>query len=83
MTERLSSMSMADTPTLPILPSTTVVPANEYYANANYVSRNRTIGSVSFFSFIRVTKGQADVRSFVEHNPDCANKKKRDLNGFL
>ncbi|KAG0380112.1 alpha,alpha-trehalase nth1 [Mortierella sp. AD032] len=26
-------------------PSTTMVPANEYYANANYVSRNRTIGS--------------------------------------
>ncbi|KAG0296470.1 alpha,alpha-trehalase nth1 [Linnemannia gamsii] len=28
-------------------PSTVVVPANEYYANANYVSRNRTLGSSS------------------------------------
>ncbi|OAQ33094.1 glycoside hydrolase family 37 protein [Linnemannia elongata AG-77] len=38
---------MADTPRLPTPPCTTVVPANEYYANANYVSRNRTIGSSS------------------------------------
>ncbi|KAF9910601.1 alpha,alpha-trehalase nth1 [Linnemannia zychae] len=45
MTERPSSMKVIDIPQLPILPSTTVVPANEYYANANYVSRNRTIGS--------------------------------------
>ncbi|KAG0275764.1 alpha,alpha-trehalase nth1 [Linnemannia exigua] len=47
MTERPSSMKITDTPRLPILPSTTTVPANEYYANANYVSRNRTIGSSS------------------------------------
>lgn len=40
-------MKMADTPRLPTPPCTTVVPANEYYANANYVSRNRTIGSSS------------------------------------
>ncbi|KAF9155101.1 alpha,alpha-trehalase nth1 [Linnemannia schmuckeri] len=36
---------MTDTARLPVPPSTTVVPANEYYANANYVSRNRSIGS--------------------------------------
>ncbi|KAF9575463.1 alpha,alpha-trehalase nth1 [Mortierella alpina] len=28
-------------------PSATVVPANEYYANANYISRHRTFGSSS------------------------------------
>ncbi|KAI1306746.1 alpha,alpha-trehalase nth1 [Mortierella claussenii] len=47
VTEKLASIKMTDTPRLPIPPSTTVVPANEYYANANYtyVSRHRTLGS--------------------------------------
>ncbi|KAG9324898.1 hypothetical protein KVV02_003305 [Mortierella alpina] len=40
MTERLASAAMTADP-----PSTTVVPANEYYANANYISRHRTVGS--------------------------------------
>lgn len=72
-------MKMADTPRLPTPPCTTVVPANEYYANANYVSRNRTIGSVSFF-LCRVTKtGQPDVRLFV----DRVLCKKRRRRGFL
>ncbi|KAF9933438.1 alpha,alpha-trehalase nth1 [Linnemannia zychae] len=34
---------MTDTPRFSIPPSTTPVPASEYYANANYVSRNRTL----------------------------------------
>ncbi|KAF9540400.1 alpha,alpha-trehalase nth1 [Mortierella hygrophila] len=38
---------MADIPGLPMPPSTTVVPANEYYANANYVSRHRSISTSS------------------------------------
>ncbi|KAG9064192.1 alpha,alpha-trehalase nth1 [Linnemannia hyalina] len=38
---------MGDIPRLPMPPSTTVVPANEYYANANYISRHRSISSSS------------------------------------
>ncbi|KAF9141459.1 alpha,alpha-trehalase nth1 [Mortierella sp. GBA39] len=38
---------MADNPRLPIPPSTTVIPANEYYANANYISRHRSISIAS------------------------------------
>ncbi|KAF9349230.1 alpha,alpha-trehalase nth1 [Mortierella sp. AD094] len=45
MTEKPASIKMTDTLRMPPPPCTTVVPANEYYANANYVSRNRTLGS--------------------------------------
>lgn len=70
MTENPTTMNMGDTqrfasttssgrssPALRETPPPTggVVPANEYYANStNYVSRHRTIGSVSF-SLIRVS----------------------------
>ncbi|KAG0365481.1 neutral trehalase [Gamsiella multidivaricata] len=48
LTEKFTSMRMSDgTPGLPIPPSATSVPANEYYANANYVSRHRTLSSSS------------------------------------
>lgn len=44
VTEKPTHLKMND---MPIPPSTTTVPAHEYYANANYVSRHRTLGSVS------------------------------------
>lgn len=46
ITERPTTVKPAIRPTSPIH-SSTVVSANEYYSNANYVSRHRTLGSVS------------------------------------
>jgi len=48
-------------------PSATDMPANEYYANANYVSRHRTLGSVSrslliFFLFCRKEKRESPLQ---------------------
>ncbi|KAF9199552.1 alpha,alpha-trehalase nth1 [Haplosporangium sp. Z 27] len=45
MTARPASTKMASTQSIPQPPNHTVVPAVEYYANANYVSRHRTLGS--------------------------------------
>ncbi|KAF9318309.1 alpha,alpha-trehalase nth1 [Podila horticola] len=44
ITERPTTVKPAIRPTSPIH-SSTVVSANEYYSNANYVSRHRTLGS--------------------------------------
>ncbi|KAF9974751.1 alpha,alpha-trehalase nth1, partial [Modicella reniformis] len=60
---------MAHNPSLPIPPSATVVPAHEYYRNANYTSasRPRTLGSSSNKSPNHTTENPSEASSTTKY----------------
>lgn len=65
ITERLTTIKSSIDSTSQIH-SSTVVSANEYYSNANYVSRHRTLGSVS-----EEKKGIRESRDMFGKSPIC------------